>query len=304
MENHDLDLACRFGNTVVGGVSATTHPKPADKALILAYAAAGICAERQGREETLNTQLAMTNLGSLGGSRTAQATDARLDSQRTYTTAASRYYRAWQHTERVYGLDCKGLSKRDEGLFLVGLITGDLALITDTASGSSVGVPHNIILDVARGAECLDDEMWWGVPSALQAAAWVSIPGTAPEGVDPWAQLEAAAQIGDRAGVRVARALQVFSAANTGDHQLVKESIVAHADAMQTPANPDWILLDQYAYELSLFESDRVWISSVGHRTPDFGEFPGQPEQLDDPFGIDNPFNDESFPPAIQENSP
>ena len=40
-----------------------------------------------------------------------------------------------------------------------------------------------------------------GIPTALRAAIWLSIPGSGPEGVDPLAKMEVAVKIGDEKGV-------------------------------------------------------------------------------------------------------
>jgi hypothetical protein len=298
IELPDLDLVCQFGHSVVGGITAATAKNPADKALILAYAASGICAERQARESRLHVDLAMENYEPLGTSRSAIATDARLATQRLYAIAAHRYLMAWERTVSSYGLDCPKLNDKEQVLYLVGLVAGDLALISDTAAGSLIGVPQNTILAAARAAECLDNDLLVGLPSALRAVAWATIPGSGPDDVDPWKLLDEAAIQGETAGVRMGRALQVFAAANVGDEVLVKRALKAHAAALDKPANPKWALLDRFAYETSLFESDLLWIAAKGHRTPNLGEFPNQTLLEDDPFGGDDPFGAPPAPPT------
>ena len=125
------------------------------------------------------------------------------------------------------------------------------------------------------------------------------MPGSAPEGVDPWALLAQAAATGDAAGVRVSRALQVFTAANAGSQDLLETAIVAHAQARQTPADPAWVLLDEYALSVSLFESDLLWIAAEGRRTEVFGTLPGGSDVGEDPFGSDevDPFGPAPSPP-------
>jgi hypothetical protein len=305
MEVPDLDLICRFGHSVVGGVTAATHKNPADKALILAYAASGICAEREARESRLHIQLAMENYEALGPARSTLARDARLTTQRLYALAARRYQTSWNKTVSAYGLDCAKMADREQILFLVGLVAGDLSLIADTASGSVVGVPQNTVLEAARAAECLDDDLLVGLPKALQAVAWATIPGTGPSDVDPWKQLDEAAVKGEAAGVRMGRSLQIFAAANVGNDELVRTAIAAHAAALERPASPEWALLDTFAYETSLFESDLLWIAATGHRTPVLGQFPNQSETADDPFGGDDPFGAApASPPAPPQETP
>lgn len=289
----DLDLACRFGNTVVGGVSSVKPGDPAEHAMLLAYLAAGICAELDAREHKLDGIVALNTVQ--GPERAAAAADHRIRAQRDYATAARRYDAAWQYTLDTFGLDCPKMKDRDEALYLVGLIAGDLALISDGAAGQPLALPQNIILEAGRGAACLDDDKWWGVPSALQAAAWATVPGSAPEGVDPWAMLEAAAAKGDSAGVTVARALQVFTAANAGDEDVLRAAIAAHGAAPTAQRAPEWVLLDEYARALSLFESDQIWLRAEGKRTASLGMLPGGSD-VPDPFGgASDPFGDDPF---------
>lgn len=295
MGGSDLDMACSFGGTVTSGVEAALAKKPAKKALILSNGASGICAELAAREAKLSGQVIMANHVGLGPAMAAEATDARIRAQRLYATAAQRYHSAWLSTVDVYGTECRTLSEDEQALFLFGLIAGDLSVITDAAGGTAVGVPQSTILDVARAAECLDSDTWWGVPDALKASAWATVPGSGPDDVDPWAVFEAAAAQGEAHGMRIARSLQVFTAANAGRSDIVEAGLAAHGAALAAGSNADWLLLDTYALSVSLFESDQLWIASAGHRTATFGTVPGDSgvggEQ--DPFGGSDPFGGE-----------
>lgn len=294
MATPDLDLACRFGNTVVAGVSSVKPGEPAEHAILLAYLAAGICAELDAREHKLDGIVALRSVPA-GPDRAAIAADHRIRSQRDYTVAARRYNAAWGYTKATFGLDCSNLKPQHEALYLTGLIAGDLALITDSAAGQPYALPQNIILEVGRGASCLDDDKWWGVPSALQAAAWATVPGSAPEGTDPWAMLEQAATKGDQAGVTVARSLQVFTAANAGNDAVLKAAIVAHGAAQLQNRDADWVLLDEYARAITLFESDQIWLREAGKRTEALGTLPGHSD-VPNPFGgASDPFGDDPF---------
>ena len=303
MAGSDLDMACSFGGTVTSGVEAALAKRPSKKALVLSSGASGICAELAAREAKLEGQVIMKNHVALGPAMAAEANDARIRAQRLYTTAASRYYTSWQNAVDVYGMDpenCPRMSEDDQALYLFGLIAGDLSVITDAAGGTVVGVPQSTILDVARAAECLDSDAWWGVPDALKASAWATVPGSGPDDVDPWELFDKAAARGEADGMRIARSLQVFTAANAGRQDIVEAGLKAHGEAMAAGTNPDWMLLDIYALSVSLFESDQLWISNAGHRTATFGTVPGasgvngpDPFGGDDPFGAD-PFGEES----------
>jgi len=298
----DLDLACRFGNSVVGGVSSAKPGGPPDQPMLLGYLAAGICAELEAREHKLAGLAAQKAL--TGPQRAAAAADHRIQSQRHYATAARRYFAAWQHTVDTFGLECKGLKPREEALYLVGLIAGDLAVIADGAAGQPYAIPQSIILEAGRGASCLDNDAWWGVPDALQAAGWATVPGSGPEGADPAAMLEASAAVGDAAGVTVARALQVFTHANAGNDDALEAAIVAHGQAPAGDRDPMWVLLDEYARALSLFESDQIWLRAEGKRTETLGTLPGT-SAVSDPFGgPSDPFGTDPFgtPPPTDDD--
>jgi hypothetical protein len=76
--------------------------------------------------------------------------------------------------------------------------------------------------------------------------------------------------------VRVARAIQILIAGNAGRDDVLEPALAAHAATLHAvPADPDWALLDAYAYQIALHESDRVWTAAEGHRTERFGRWPG-----------------------------
>lgn len=180
---------------------------------------------------------------------------------------------------------------------MVMLVSGMQVVLHDSAAGSPLGVPKETILDVARSAQCLDDADWWYGPSAMQAAAWATIPGSAPAGTDPWALLEDVAEKSDATGIRVARALQVVISVNAGRDDLAEQAIRAHAAArVATPPSEEYALFDQYALVLSRHQSDLFWMKEEGHRTPVFGELPGDGVSAPDgaPLGAD-PFADDPF---------
>ena len=74
------------------------------------------------------------------------------------------------------------------------------------------------------------------------------------------------------------------------------------AALVETPADPEWLLMDTYAYQIALHQSDRVWTAATGHRTEHFGRWPGEPDPEAEPLGPDpfassDPFADPSPPP-------
>jgi hypothetical protein len=298
----DMGNVCALGESLRHALDAFgTQNKTPHKALVIAETTAATCAESQAWALSLESRRAKVNLMELGASRTAEIRDARIRSDRARQTAASRFYRAYLHLEAAFGPvggECPRIAKRDEVVFLLGLIAGELALLHDKGSGGEVGVPLDTPLKIGRSATCLSNERWWHVPQALQAAGWAIIPGSAPAGVDPWEMLEEAAAAGEASGVRVARALSVLLAANADDTARVEHGIKAHAESLlSTDQNEEWALLDEYARVVSLQESDLLWTAAAGYVTPTFGELPGdeEPDEADVPdlFGEGDPFGAE-----------
>jgi len=308
----DVDKACELGASLyhaIGALGATE--KPPHVALLIADATGAICQQQLAWEADLTALRALkaepVNI--------AEVKDARLRAERYHGVAALRFWGAFQHTEAAFGPVGEGckVPKKDEVAYAVGLVAGMLALFHDKAGNNSVGVPLDTLPRVARGAECLSDEDWWHLPSALQGAAWATIPGSGPEGTDPWGYLEAAAEAGEQSGVRVARAISVLIASNADQGDYTRAGIESHANSLvEVEAHPQWRWFDSYALAISRHASDGLWTEEKGHRTPSFGQLPqafGQLPQVEqvvepgtDPFeGEPDPFGPEPDPFSNEE---
>jgi hypothetical protein len=292
----DTGKVCALGASLAAPLDSLTHRSP-HQAMTIAEGVSAVCDEAVAWEAELGEARARRNLASLGEARVAEITDANLAAARAHARAAARFERSFDALEAEYGTigdgECPRIAKNDEFVYLFGLLTGTLALLHDRSAGGANGVPMDRLAAIARGAPCLDDERWWFVPSAVQGAAWATVPGSGPEGVDPWEQLERAATAGEASGVRVARAMQVLIAANSGRDDVLVEAIAKHAASLTAvPTNADWTLLDTYATEVSRHQSDLLWTRARGHRTEVFGRVPGSaaPEPSSagpDPFAAD-----------------
>lgn len=298
----DVDQACSIGvsmNSPLAGI--TSEKRPARQALLIAEFTAAMCDETAAHGHELEAARAMSPaVGLPGAQRAALGKDARLAADRSHMRAAARFGRALAHGEAEFGEiggECPRLKEREELPFMLMLVSGLQVVLHDSAAGSPLGVPKETILDVARSAQCLDNEDWWYGPAAMQAAAWATIPGSAPEGTDPWAMLADVAQKSDPTGIRVARALQVVISVNAGRDDLAEQAIRDHAAARAaTPSSAEFALFDQYALLLSQHQSDLFWMKEEGHRTPVFGELPGDdaPDTTPDDGGVD-PFAEDPF---------
>ena len=312
----DVSKACETGSAAAHLIAAASSEEhPPRRAMVVAEVTAALCEEAHVREAELDGIRARVNL--TGPGRAGEVQDARLREERARRSTAARLFRAWGPLESLYGPvggdACPRVPAKDEIVVLLGLYAGMYALLHDRASGGGLGVPADILGSVARAADCIDDERWWYAPSALQAGAWVTVPGSAPEGIDPWQKLEEAAHAGEGTGVRLARALAILAASNSGRDDIVRSGIRAHAGSLkETPMDSTWALLDRYSFDVSEHISDVLWMEAEGHRTPRFGDFPLDEDAApqsgpfgSDPFGSD-PFGSDPFgnDPLFQATEP
>lgn len=284
----DIQMACEdgrsIGNLLMSFERVTDAPH---KAAVTALVSAGMCAEFEAYEFELQHFL------HLKAGRVAEATDARILQKRAHALAAARNYKAYQRLIAAYGAmgeRCPDLEEGEEILYLMGLSAGLQALLHDRAAGGMVGVDMGIPSQVGRAAECLDNEKWWGLPGAVRGAIFASIPGSGPEGLDPWKLLADSAALGDAGGVRMARALYIRAASSAGkadmNRELIAQTVVSQK-AISSPENG--VLLDAYATVMVRHFSDLIWMETKGHRTPSgqlgmFWEEDAEPDGDSDDF--------------------
>ncbi|MEZ4235930.1 MAG: hypothetical protein R3F59_07155 [Myxococcota bacterium] len=305
----DTRKVCAMGEALAHPLAAVgKHSRP-ELALTIAEGTAAVCDEADAWEAELAAERADANLPA-GPGRVAEITDARERARRANAHAAERFERSFQAMQAAFGevgatgAACPKIAEKDEFVYAFGLVTGTLALLHDRQAGGANDIPMDRLAVIARAADCLDDARWWHLPSALRGSAWAAVPGSGPEDVDPWALLEEAASAGAPSGVRVARAMQVLIAGNGGRTDVMTAALAAHAASLDaTPQNTDWALLDAYATEVSLHQSDLLWTRERGHRTERFGEVPADEAppaepQVPDLFGDEDPFGSGEAPDA------
>ncbi|HEY3354909.1 MAG TPA: hypothetical protein VGQ83_16770 [Polyangia bacterium] len=267
MQSSDVSMVCQTG-VAMGAflMSFERVTDPPDRAGLVTLMAAGMCAESEAWEAEL------AQLRAVRDNRAGEAQDARIREQRAHEVAAERYQAAYARLTRAFGAPgetCPKLEGRDELLYLLGLSSGLLAVFHDRAAGGSLGVPLSIPRAVAQAARCVDDARFWGVPRALQAAVWASVPGTVPDQTDPFAVLRESARRGQAEGVRLAGAFLVQTAAGAGKSDELRRAIKDHAESVKAkPAALAWRMLDRYATLMIEHESDKLWTGAKGHRTP------------------------------------
>lgn len=301
MSEGDVAQACEtgvsFGQFLRSFERVTDAPR---RASVVTGLSAALCAELEAWEAELR------HLRALHRSDVAEAQDARIEQQRHHRTAAARYLMAHEGAMAAFGdKSCPEFEEGgDEALMLLGLLAGVQAVTHDRAAGGEAGVPLTIPPKVARLSECLNDDQWWGVPGALRAAVWTSVPGSAPEGADPWQVLAEAAAKGEASKVRLARAVQILAAVGAGKDEIVRSAIRAHAKAMTTAPDPAWRLLDADATLVVLHTSDRLWTLAQGHRTPmgSLGTF--WDDEAESPDDGDDLLEDLGAQPSEQDIAP
>lgn len=297
----DLGQACALGSSFRHALAAAgTKKHPPYAALIVAESTSGLCAQMEAWDAELAEARVRQAPATDPVAKANQIRDRRIALERANTLAAARFYQAWLQMEPAFGEiggdKCPKIKQREEIAYVLGMVSGLLAMLHDGAGGGQVGVPLDTLAIVSRGATCLQDQEWWYTPRALQLSAWATVPNSGPEGVDPWAELELGAAAGEQSGVRVARAIQVLVAANSGRTDIVMSGVESHGLSLDTtPRDNEWALLDEYARRVTGHQSDLIWTEDRGYRTPTFGEIPKEPEVPEepngpDPFGDDDPF--------------
>lgn len=307
----DVAMACAVGETTVPLMTAVDDEK-LRRSIAFSLISAAMCSEVRVWDAELERRQAVYLAGQSEEPATwsAIATDAAARESRAHLEAAQRNLWVWEALETEYGTvgeDCPELDDEEQVLYLMGLASGSLAVLHDGAADHALDINQGVARQVERGAACLDSGALWGVPNALRASVWIAVPGAGPSGVDPWAQLESSAMLGDSQGVWLARALHAQAAGAAGNTAALDAAFTAHKLAMEQGGSPDHGLLNDYSHRMIRHESDRIWMSQTGHRTESgrFGTQPGAELEvdfdLDAFFGSDEP--EPSAEPSPEEES-
>lgn len=274
MADKDVAMGCALGESMTPLLMSFQRVGSSPERLgVMVYTTASICAEEDALEEELRYTRA------LGAGNVSEARDARTRQKRFHALAAERQYKAYRLVTGVYReMDddrCPRLrGDFEELVWMVGLISGVQAVINDGAADGSVGVPRNVPAQVMRGADCLDNDKWWGVPQGIRGALWTILPALGPEEVDSWAMLEDATQAGFDNGVRLGSALYAQAAYTQANEERLRRAIREFA-AYDQGLDPDYRMLDTVAGYMIRGLSDRMWTEATGQRTPfgALGEF-------------------------------
>jgi len=303
LSTDDTGMACETATGTNGMLLAYSRVTDTPhKAAIGVYLTSAGCAEAKAWEAELET------LRALRAGKSEVAMDARARQKRALGQSAHRLYASWNHMISHYGDPAQGCPEfdddSDELAWFMGNLAGAASVQHDRAAAAVVNIPLDVPLHAAKGMSCLDDAKWFGVPSALQASVWLSVPGATPEGEDPWATLDQAITHADESGVRMAYLLKTKAAMGAGDITLAKATIAAMVASQEAKAPPaQWTLLDLTAREQSQAISDRLWTEATGHRTPHrgLGQFWDDPSDMDEDEGL---LDDIDAEESAEENTP
>jgi hypothetical protein len=253
----------------------------------------GYCAEARANEAHL------MYLQALHDGQADHARDFHILEQRLQKLTAQRRYAAYKDFVAAYSHfgDAKSCphfwSEQDQAQYMIGLLTSIQALLSDIQAGSAVGVPQDVVVKAARSSMCLNNEKWWGMPEAIRAAAWLSVPGSAPDGVDPQAVMDHAVEVANKAGMPLPATFAAIAAYGRGDgarEEAAIRSFVAIDNQHRTPKK--YVLLTELGRVEALNYSDQIWMQATGARTPyeGLGRFPNDSanKASDDTSGLLN----------------
>lgn len=269
LKTDDVEMGCIMAEslTLLVPSLAEINASPHKLAVILDFLS-GSCAEFKAWEEELRYLRAVYD------KNVREAQDARIAQKRHLGLAAKRQLNGYLNLEAAYsGIasdQCPVFdSWNDEFYWLVGLMDGLQAVLNDLASEGSASVPLDIALKVGRGAHCLDNEKWWGLPDAIKVAIWVSFPENKPDNIEPLTVLDLSVQIGLNKGVRIAQVIAAKVYIGLGNTEQVKTIIRDNVlTRSNMPVNSHFLFLDQVVILQLQAISDAMWTAATGKRTP------------------------------------
>ena len=291
LETDNVDMGCMMSEAFapfIFSFSRVTTP-PYQLAIMFNYLS-GSCTEFKAKEEELRY------LRALRAKNITEAQDARITQKRLLNKAAQLQLNSYQSLELTFtenpGEDCPAFASQDaEFYWLIGLVNGLQAVLNDLASQGRANVPLDIALKVNRGATCLDNEKWWGLPQAIQAAIWINFPNSKPSGIDPLAVLNQSTLTGLQQSIRISQVIAAQVYIGLGDTGRVKNIIRQHVEEQtQNPVQAAYSFLDVVATLYLQAMSDCLWTEATGKRTPigRLGTFWDDPTSIVDVIDIDD----------------
>ena len=291
LKTDDVAMGCMMAEALTLLIpSLTLVNAPPYKLAIIFDFLSGSCAEFKAKEEELR-YIRATHIKNV-----TEAQDARILQKRFLNLAARRQLKGYLSLELAFaaapGQTCPDFTSwNDEFYWLVGLMDGLQAVLNDLASEGGANVPLDISLKVGRGASCLDNKRWWGLPNAIQAAIWISFPAHRPNGTAPLQALDQSVNTGLQQGMRIAQVIAAKIYTGLGHSDQVKQIIRNNVESRTSiAANPDFLFLNQVASMQLQAISDCMWTEATGRRTPfgGLGTFWDDADNTEDTIDISN----------------
>lgn len=254
---------------------------------ILLSMLSGHCASRQAWEAQLAYTVAIKQ------QQQANAQDARIVEKRALMLAAQRYWSGYQGKQVAFApASSSGSAHKNFGykgeqvtaknqiqhcpkqmdtsaqmLWLVGMMDGLLAVMSDSLAERAANIPLSAIGEIAKDAQCLQDDQWWGMASAVPAMV-AALKNGDPTPFLP--QLRQSSQLGFNQGVRLAAVLEANIYVAQGNRPALKDAIRRYVGDAKQPfkVNAAYALFDAAATEHVQAMSDQLWMDATGHRTP------------------------------------
>lgn len=268
LSSNDAALGCSMSEAFTPFLlSFSKVTTPPDQLAVVFYLMAGNCMELEAQEQELRY------LRAIYAKNATEAQDARIAQQRQLRIAAQRQlngYYSLVNAQTEPGGECPEFdSPTTELYWLFGLLNGIQAIINDIASGGSVEVPMDIAAKVARGSTCLDNEAWWGVPDAIQAAIRITASGDLSANSTEKKILQQSLYVGEQQGISVSHVLAAQAYLGQGEIAEVKQIIRRYVElGNHSPANQQFSILNKISRLQMQAISDRLWTEATGKRTP------------------------------------
>lgn len=289
METDDVGMGCMmseaFAPFILSFSRVTTPPYQLG---IMFNFISGTCSEFKANEEELRY------LRAIHAKNTTEAQDARITQKRLLNKAARFQLKSYNSLELAFpeepGGVCPDLTSDNDAFYwLIGLVNGLKAVLNDLVSEGRANVPLDIALKVSRGATCLDNKKWWGLPHAIQAAIWINFPNSKPSGKDPLVILDQSVQTGLQQGMRISQVIAAQVYIGLGNSGRVKNIIRRNvAERTQKPTIATYRVLDEVSTLHLQAISDSLWTEATGMRTPtgSLGTFWDDPSDIIDTIDL------------------
>ena len=282
LEQGSLDSACALGLAMGGFLNSFERViESPHRAAVPTLVSASMCFEEAAWQHEL------AYLRAIRDGKPELAMDARIRQQIAHRKVAQTLKTAYERTIAIFGEPsaerCPDLqTEEDDQLWLMGMVSGIQAVRHDGAAERTAGVSMDLPIKAMRGVRCLDNNRWWGTPKALEAAIWVSVPGSQPTSGDasektPYQVIEDNLKLAEKSPIKMVFAVAAMVYENAGDEAMVKRMITRYGKSEAAgPGAHRKRLLGLHTRRQLRAASDRIWMKTVGHRTPvnKLGEIP------------------------------